>query len=173
MGQYPNFSLTLLLAFILVPPFALTTLKPHLEPYPALILPSGAVKVKVGAKDISFVRTSLWGKQETDNTWTRIDLETFWTPLPKQYFKPIVRNSLGLKSGKPRIIQLPKGINISRNKVTPSEIQDAKYWWRQKLVQSGYASNELMITVERVKFDIETSKIIKTKRSHEEVFRLD
>ena len=181
MNQYPNFSLTLLLAFILLPPFVLKTLKPHLEPYPAIILPSGANTVDVGVRDISFSRTNLWGKHEKDNTWTRIDLETFWPPLPSQYFGPIVRNSLGLKLGREGILKLPKGkilklpqrINFLSNKVTPLEVQNAKHWWRQKLVRSGYASDEIIITSEKVKFDVETGKIIKIKRSHEEMFRLD
>ncbi len=182
MNQYPNLSLTLLLAFILLPPFALKTLSSRLEPYPAIIFPAGAGKVDVGAREISFRMTSLWGKHEKDNTWTRVDVETFWAPIPTQYFGAIVRNSLGLKSAEEEIIKLPKwgiikppkGIKISINKeVTPSEVQNAKHWWRQKLVQSGYASDELMITIEEVKFDIESGKIIRIKRSHEEIFRLD
>ena len=178
MNQYPNCSLTLLLTFILLPPFALTTLKPHLEPYPAIILPSGAGKIDVGSKDISFTRIDLWGKREKDNTWTRIDLETFWPPIPQQYFYPIVRNSLGLKLEQDEIIKPTKGIGgiinkILSNKITPSEVDDAKRWWRKKLVQSGYDSDEIMITSEKVKFDIETGKIISIKRSHEEIFRLD
>ena len=174
MNQYPNLSLTLLLAFILLPPFALKTLKPRLEPYPAIILPSGGGKVDVGARDVSFRRTSFWGKHEKNNTWTKIDLETFWPPLPLQHFGLIVRNSLDLKSEEERIIKLPKGIKILINKeVTPREVQNAKHWWRQKLVQSGYASDELMITSEEVKFDIETGKIIRISRTHEEIFRLD
>ncbi len=173
MNQYPNLSLTLLLAFILLPPFTLKTLNHNLEPYPAIIFPSGARKIDVGAREISFNRTSLWGKHEKDNTWTRVDVETFLAPIPVHFLPAIARNSLGLKSAEGRIIKLPKEIKILSKKVTSSEVQNAKHWWRQKLVRSGYASDELMITSEKVKFDIKTGKIIRIKRSHEEIFRLD
>lgn len=172
MKQYPNLSLTLLLAFILIPPFALKIRK-RLEPYPAIILPIGARKVNVGKKEINFNRTSLWGKREKDNTWTRVDVKKFLHPIYVHYWDPISRNSFGLKSTEGRIIKLFKGINILSKKVTPNEVQEAKYWLRQKLVQSGYGSNELMIKFEQVKFDIETGKIITIKRDNEEILRLD
>ena len=171
MNQYPNFSLTLLLAFTLLPPFALTKL--NLQPYPAIILPSGARKVDVGAREISFNRISLWGKHEKKDIWTRVDVETFLAPIPVHYLPAIARNSFGLNSAKGKIINLPKGVNILSKKVTPSEVQRVKHWLRQKLVQSGYASDELMITFERVNFDIETGKILTSNRSHEEILRLD
>ncbi|MDJ0742560.1 MAG: hypothetical protein QNJ32_04255 [Xenococcaceae cyanobacterium MO_167.B27] len=182
MNQYPNCWLTLLLAFILLPPFALKTLSERLEPYPAIILPSGAGKIDVSVREVSFNRTSLWGKHEKNNTWTRISLETFWPPIPRQYFQPIVRNSLSLKLENQKIISPPKEVKervkeimnkMLSNKVTSSEVDNTKYWWCQKLVQSGYASDEIMIVSEEVKFDIETGKIITIKRSHEEIFRLD
>ena len=181
MNHYPNLSLTLLLAFILLPPFALKTLYGDLlEPYPAIILPSGAGKADVGAREISFKKTSLWGKYEKDNTWTRVNVETFLAPIPVHFLYAITRNSLGLKSAEERtiklegrIIKLPQEIKILSKKVTPSEVKSAKHWWRQKLGQSGYASDELMITSEQVKFDIETGKIIEIKRSNEEIIRLD
>ena len=173
MNQYPNFSLTLLLACILLPPFALTTRYPHLEPYPAIILPSGAFKIDIRAREISSSRTSLWGKDKKNDVWTRIDVKTFLTPIPPNYLYSIARNSFGLNSAKGKIIKLPKGVNILSKKVTPSEVQKAKHWLRQKLVQSGYASDELMITFEQVNFDTETGQIITSKKSHEEILRLD
>ena len=101
-------------------------------------------------------------------------------PIPVSYFPAIVRNEFGLKSAEERtiklegrIIKLPKEIKILSKKVTPSEVKSAKHWWCQKLGQSGYASDELMITSEQVKFDIETGKIIEIKRSNEEIIRLD
>ena len=191
MNPYPNLSLTLLLVFILLPPFVLNTLYGGLlEPYPAIILPSGSPKADVGLREISFNRTSIWGKQKKDNTWTRVDLETFLAPIPVHYLYAITKNSLGLKSAEGRVIKLegrfsklpkeikilsklPKEIKILSKKVTPSEVKNGKHWWRQKLSQSGYASDELMIISEQVKFDIETGKIIGIKRSNEEIIRLD
>lgn len=171
MNRYPNLSLTLLISLVLFIPFILA--KKVSEPYPAIILPSGATEADVGARHISFNKTSVWGKHRKDNTWVQIDVATFLAPIPVQYFPAIAKNSFGLNSAEGKTIYLPKGVEVSSNKVTPNEVKDAKHWLRQKLVRSGYASNELMITFERVKFDIETGKIVKIERSDEEIIRLD
>lgn len=172
MNQYPNLWLTSLLALTLIPPFALKFRYPDLEPYPAIILPSGAGKVNVTAKEISFIRDSFWGKREND-TWTRIDKKAFFEPIPVRYLHPLARDSFGLNSAAGKNVILPKGVSVSTKKVTPSEVQSTKHWLRQRLAQSGYATDELMITFEKVIFDIETGEIISSKRKHEEILRLD
>ena len=172
MNQYPNFSLTLLLACTLLPPFILKTLY-HLEPYPAIILPSGAGTLDLGAKEISFNRTSLWGKDEQNDIWLRLDVETFLAPIPVQYLNPLARNSFGLNSPEDKTINLHQGVKLLSKKVTPHEVQRAKHWFRQKLVQSGYASDQLMITFEQVNFDLKTGQLVTSKRSHEEILQLD
>ena len=172
MNQYPNLFLTLLLAFALLPPFVLKTLR-RIEPYPAIILPAVAGKVDVGSKEISFKRTSLWGKDKKTGAWTKIDVETFLAPIPVHYLEAIAKNSFGLNSAEGRIINLPKGFNIFVKKVTLNEVEGGKHWLRQKLVQSGYASDELAIAIEEVDFDTETGQIITNKRVYEEILRLD
>ena len=182
MNRYPNFWLTLLLAIILIPPFVLRTLSERLELYPSILLPSGATRIYLGDKNVTFNRISLWGKHEKNNTWKRINLETFWSPFPRQYFFPIVKNSLGLELDNKKITRTSDKFLINKvaqtmnkiwsDKITPDEVNDAKDWWRKKLDRSGYAP-ELRITSEKVTYNIETSKIIKIKTSDEKIFRLD
>lgn len=182
INQYPNCWLTLLLGLILFPPFTLKTLNPRFEPYPAIILPSGAMKTNANAREVSFSKKSIWGKHEKNNTWTKIDLETFLKPIPRYYFSLIVENSLGVKLKNQQIINSPQGFKARlkefinknlNNKVTPSEVNNTKYWWQQQLIQHGYAANEIMIVYEKVKFDVQTGQIISKKRTHETIFRLD
>lgn len=167
MIQYPNLSLTLLLGFILLPPFVLTT-RYGIEPYPAIILPSGANKANVSPTQVSFNRTSLWGKHQEKGIWVRVDLETFLEPIPVHYLDPIAVNLFGLKSPNGKIIN---GFNTK--KVTTEEVQSGKQWLRQKLSQFGYASDELMITFDKETFDIGSHKIITSDRKHEEILRLE
>jgi hypothetical protein len=167
MMQYPNLSLTLLLGFILLPPFVLTT-RYGIEPYPAIILPSGANKANVSPTQVSFNRTSLWGKHKEKGIWVRVDLETFLNPISVNQWNGIAVNSFGLKSPNAKII---KGFNTK--KVTTEEVQSGKQWLRQKLSQFGYASDELMITFDKETFDIAANKIITSNKMHEEILRLD
>ena len=179
MNYYPNLSLTLILAGTLVSPFVLKTLHPYLEPYPAILLPSGAGRVSIDEEIVSFGRISLWGKNE-DNNWKRIDIENFLAPMPKHYFSSVVKNSFGLDLATKDIKVLPKEFhssvtkkNILKQKVTSGEVKLSKQWLRDKLVQSGYAPDEVMITTEKVNFDRKTAQIIKSKRVYEEILRLD
>lgn len=172
MSRYPNLFLTLLLALALIPPFVLKTLR-RIEPYPAIILPAVAGKVDVGGKEVSFKRTSLWGKDKETGVWKRIDVKTFLAPIPVHYLNAIAENSFGLNSAEGRTIDLPKGFEIFIKKVTSNEVETGKQWLRQKLAESGYASDELAIASEQVNFDVETGQIITNKRIHEEILRLD
>lgn len=172
MNQYPNLSLTVLIAFAFFTPFILA--KKFSEPYPAIILPSEAGKIDVSVKNVIANRTSLWSKPNKDDTWVRIDdVETFLEPIPVQYLRAIAKNSFGLNSAKGKIINLPRGVSILSKKVTLNEVKEAKHWLRQKLVQSGYDPKELMITFEKVTFNVETGKIIEINISYEEIVRLD
>lgn len=173
MNQYPNLLLTLLLTCTLIPPYILKIYHPRLEPYPAIILPSGARKVNLGRNDITFNRTSIWAKHEKNDIWTRIDAETFLSPIPPHYLYEIARNSFGLDSSPGKTNNLLQKYNILTNKVTPSEVKEGKRWLSQKLVQSEYKPDKIMITLEQMKFDITTRKITTIKRNDEKVIRLN
>jgi len=163
MIQYPNLSLTLLLSLVLLPPFVWTR-RYGLEPYPAIILPSGASKASVTKTQVSFNRTSLWGKHKEKGNWIRVDLESFLEPIPIHYLYAIAKNSFGLKSPNRK---------IRNGVITPEEVQGGKQWLRQKLVQSGYVADALMITIDKETFDVAANKIITSYREHEEILRLD
>lgn len=51
----------------------------------------------MGGKEISFKRTSLWGKDRQSGAWTMIDVESFLA-LPVHYLNAIAKNSFGLNS---------------------------------------------------------------------------
>lgn len=172
MNKYPHLSLSLLLFFLLVVPYVLK-IRYDLEPYPAIILPAGANKINTSTKEVIFHRTSIWGRHEKDNTWKKVDVEAFLSPIPPHFLHAIIRNSLGLSFNGGRTIYLPKGIEILSKKVTLSEVQEAKNWWSQKLVSFGYASNKIMITRDKVKFNTQTEQIIESERVNEEIIKLD
>lgn len=180
MNYYPNLSLSLILASTLVSPFVLKTFHPYLELYPAILLPSGAGRVNIDKETISFGRISLWGKNKDNDNWKRIDIETFLAPIPPHYFSSIVRNSFGLNLATKELKDLPEEFhssvtkkNILREKVTPDEVKLSKQWLQNKLVQSGYAPDEVMVTTEKVNFDRKTEQITKSNRVYEEILRLD
>ena len=174
INKYPNLSLTLLLFCILVPPFALRHRYGNgIEPYPAILLPSGASSINFEKSEISFNKINIFGKDRENQVWTKIDSENFLAPVPVHYLKAIVNNSFGLNSIEGKTSYFPLGINIINRKITHSEIEDTKRWLSQKLTAYGYASNEMMVSIEQIVFDVETGKAITSKKTYEEIFRLD
>ncbi|MCC0177964.1 hypothetical protein I4641_13350 [Waterburya agarophytonicola K14] len=173
--QYPNLLLTLGLSCLLFPPFLLKMLSASLEPYPAIILPAGAHQVDLDSTQVNFSRISLWGKQLPDNSWTRIDSEKFLEPIPHEYLTHIVNNSFGLKTSKKEADNAlkKKFITILNNKITADEIEDTKQWLRNQLTQLNCDSSELMVTEEKIAFDVSTGKIVSLKIINEKLFKLD
>lgn len=171
-NKHPNLSLTLLLFCILVPPFALRH-RYGIEPYPAIILPSSASSINLKKSEIIFNKINIFGKDRENKVWRKIDSENFLVPVPVHYLEAIVKNSFGLNSIEGKTSNLPLGINTINHKITYSEIKDTKQWLSQKLTAYGYASNEMMVSIEQIVFDVETGEAITSKKTYEEIFRLD
>lgn len=173
MKRYFNLWFTLLIAGMLIIPYILTLY--GVEPYPAIILPSGASRVNIG-QNSTFRRISLWGRDKVDGDWKRVNPRPFLKPIPVSHLKSLARNSFGLNSidERVKVVTLPGvRLTVPNTKVTSSEIQEAKHWLSQRLIQLGYAPDELMITTDEAVLDTSINKIIRHKRLHEEIIRLD
>lgn len=176
MNRYPNTWLTLLLSCLLIPPFIIKTLYPSLEPYPAVILPSGSNTINIEDSKVSFSKTSVWAKQNSRaKTWTEIDSRKFIEPIPGYYLQHIALNSFGFesKAKKTGSILKRKHDSILSSKITSDEIAATKNWFKQKLNKSGYVSDEFMVVSEEITFDINTGKIASRKKIDEQIFKLD
>ena len=88
---------TILLAVCLFTPFALRTLSTRLEPYPAVLLPAGASRVRLNQSEVSFSRTTLTCRGR-DGNWQPLDVTRLLSPIPPWSFHDIVSNEFGLKS---------------------------------------------------------------------------
>lgn len=92
---------TVLIFFCLLVPFFLRLVSYKLEPYPAILLPSGEGKVKVpldGPVD-NYTVSELQGFSSS-NGWQRLDEEEFISPVPKGYLSNILKLNQGLFSNK-------------------------------------------------------------------------
>ena len=176
MNRYPNISLTLLLSCLLIPPFILKTLSPSLEPYPAIILPSGSDTIAIENSKVSFVKTSVWAKQnDRAIIWSQIDSSKFLEPIPGYYLQHIVLNSFGFKPEDRKVGSALKQKHDSflSSKITSAEIAATKNWFGDKLTKSGYLSDEFKVVSEEMTFDVNSGKIVSREKVDEKVFRLD
>lgn len=175
MNRYPHTCLTLLLSCLLLPPFLLKTFYPNLEPYPAVILPSGSDTINVENTRVNFTKTSVWAKESKAKTWSKIDSEKFLEPIPIHYLKYIALTSFGFKSEpkKASSVWKKKYDSILSSKITSEERAETKNWLKQKLTKFGYVPDEFMVVSEEITFDINTGKIVSRTRTDEQIFKLD
>jgi hypothetical protein len=143
---YTYSSLVLLLALVL--PYR----SPFGEPYPAVILPSGATKINVETSKVYFTRKSVWARKNQEVTWTNLSNKEFIAPIPAQYFAKIYDGKFGFNSSHPHI---------------------SKDWIQKRLSELGFNTNEIRLTTERVTFDVKSQRLIKKEIRHEEIIELD
>lgn len=128
---------SILLLFVLFIPFYLRILK--IEPYPAVLLPSGAFTIKRTDDQVKLKVKQLYAMDNTGN-WRKINLRLLLHPIPVQYLSPLVFKDFGFNNdslknnrGKHKFIKKLKILNT----VSPGkeELKDLRTWLKTKLVE--------------------------------------
>jgi hypothetical protein len=172
--KYPNMLYTALLSAFLVVPFAISTLAPILEPYPALLLPSGGGRVKTTEDQMDLGRISIYGRVAGRDAWTRLSPPKFLSPIPAEFFSPIAQHSFGLSPVGPIANRTRVGVEVTidTRKVGQEEVKNAKQWLRARLNASGCDDNVLRITQEVLTFRRSDGAQIAVRSENDKVFEL-
>jgi hypothetical protein len=150
--KYPNSIYTVALLTVLVVPFAIAFLASPLEPYPAVLLPSGAGMIKTAGDQLELPRTSIYGKVPGKDSWTRLSPSLFLSPIPPEFLPPLTQRYFGLRPVEPVPYRTRLGlvIKINPRKVDEKEIPRAKEWLRTRLKESGCEDSLLRVSQEVV-----------------------
>jgi hypothetical protein len=148
--KYPKTLYTALLSTVLIVPFAITFLAPVLEPFPAVLLPSGGGTIKTTGDQMDLGVTSIYGKVAGRDAWTRLSPPEFVSPIPDAFFPPLAQRYFGLSPIGPIANRTRVGLVITINprKVPEEEVKNVKQWLRARLKESGCDDNVLRITQE-------------------------
>ena len=138
----------LLLCFLGVP-WVLSVLSPSLEPYPAVVLPTGARTVSLEEETIPHSRVSLWARRK-GGSWQELSAEELLTPIPRHFLPAMVKTDLGLKNTDYKVLsaRLLPDLEIPRNKVAPRETAAAASYLADRLEVLGYRPDSLEIRQE-------------------------
>jgi hypothetical protein len=171
--KFPNILYTALLSGFLLVPFAIREFAPTLEPYPAVLLPSGAGLIKM-ADQMDFDRTAIYGRVVGHDAWTRLSPSQFLNPLPPQFFPPLAQRYFGLSPIGPITHTIKGGvvIRIDTHKVSEEEVKNAKQWFRARLSGSGCDDSVLRITQEVVTLRRSDGAEIAVRYQNDKVFEL-
>jgi hypothetical protein len=146
----PNLLYTGLLATFLIVPFLLRV--GPIEPYPAVLLPSGAGKVNATGKQIDSDRTAIYGRLADHDAWIRLPPSEFLHPVPVQYFPTLAQRYFGLIPTPHYILKLGFIKIDTQPKISDEDVKRAKQWLRQRLTETGFDDSVLRITQEIVTF---------------------
>lgn len=148
--KYPNVLYTSLLATVLIVPFLIRA--GPTEPYPAVLLPSGAGKVNATGELTDSDRTAIYAKSPGHDAWIRLSPAEFLHPVPVQYFPTLAQRYFGLLPTPHQILKLGFLAIDTQPKISDEEIKSAKQWLRQRLTETGYDDSVLRVTEETVTF---------------------
>ena len=162
---------TLAIVGCLLVPFEVSRRAPIMEPYPAVLLPSGADQVRVDEKQPKVWKIKLWGKNE-HGAWIELDSNAFLSPIPVQYLEGIMRRDFGFKPAE--ALSLLGGlITISRPQPSQTAVSQTRAWLRAHLRDAGATPSVLRMTIEEITVEVPGGRILSEATAVERLYRLD
>ena len=168
-----------ILSAALAIPYALKLLSKRavLEPYPAIILPSGPSKIERKGDSISFTRISIYVLDLDTGEWKRLDPESFLGHIPIQFLNAIVKNRFGLNpdleySVKFRNDIFPEFTYNNRHCLSEKNIRSTKRWLRNRLRKHGCEDGMFLVKKELMSANLKTREITKVGTGHERLYQL-
>lgn len=175
-GRLPRETLFLVaLALLLLTPFALSKLHPALEPFPAVMLPSGANLTRLDDEIRTFTVAAASARRPGETAWERIDPVALVDPVLPQYFNSLAARGFGLDPLPPQELHLRR---LGQRIVLPDRHSDARAaetaaWLRARLGQLGYSGDALRITRQLVRYRSSDFQEIDATTVHEAIHQLD
>ncbi|MGB3672198.1 MAG: hypothetical protein WA984_18940 [Phormidesmis sp.] len=151
------------IALCLLAPLALREISGALEPYPAVLQPSGAHKVSTADTLLEFRQTHLFAVQ-ADGSEQQVDAIAFMGNIPSHYWEHLAIASYGLAEGKSQTASLGRWALTATTIKTapPTERIEALAWIHDRLHAQGIDNaNTLSIRYMKIFWDIESDTEIK------------
>src|SRR5690606_11500771 len=149
--------------------------KEKYEPFPAILLPSGASKAPLLSDEYHVSYTDLIA-QKVDGSWANVDSRRLLYPLPYTNHKHVFERAFGLIDDHlltdnhnllARLAILKARISTEREK------NKTKKWLEKRLIYQGFAGNVLGIVKRERVISISTGKIINENIIDEKILYLD
>ncbi|MGC1527685.1 MAG: hypothetical protein WA783_16700 [Phormidesmis sp.] len=130
--------LRLAIAIGLVGPFLLRDVSNSLEPYPAVLQPTGSGKIFTTDNILTFTETQLIAIQ-VDGSEHRVDTRAFVSRIPHRYWQPIADMNFGLGPAATQSVSLDAQ-EIAVAEVEESSLEERRAmlnWIHTRLAQQG------------------------------------
>lgn len=167
---------TVLLIFLMVPFIFRFKLGNRFEPFPAILLPAGASKVKVGSSDFKVDYIALFAQK--DGNWERVDAALLLYPIPATNHIYIFSRGFGLIEPpelEDRLLnRLLVKLNVQK-KTNPTEQEKdrTKNWIVKRLKKQGFTGSILKIVQKEEIFSIHSGELLSECINNEKDIYLD
>lgn len=156
---------TLLILLCLLVPEILRLISGALEPYPAVLLPAGAGKLRLPGGRLKMKHVLI--EAEREGVWREVDRAALLDPLPVHYFGEVVRGEFGFHDRKWR------GTTPPPPAASPEQLQQTKDWLRARLRQLGFSDRRLRVVEESYWLELATGTRQGLQRQKETRYELD
>jgi hypothetical protein len=169
---------TIQLLLILMIPFILREMYGHnAELFPAVMLPSGAIKVPVGIHETSVKEINIYA-QKSSGEWEKVNTAVFLSPIPTQYHKAILSKEFGVKKTDIKNLNPSNFIAQLKNRLKSREASDLekdsiKIWLKNKLEKQGFMGSMIKIVHTTTKRDMSNNSQQSQRNTYENIICLD
>lgn len=175
--RYKFTLLTFLLAIVLLIPYGLKLLSSSLEPYPAILFPSGAAQVRGNQDSFEFETINLYCFDLNSEAWKPQDTSSFLSPIPNHFFGAVVKNEFGLNPDleytvKSRKSLIPRFSYQNAKALSAVNINQAKAWLRDRLAAHGCSDSSLLIRKKLMLADLNDRSVSEIKIISEKRYEL-
>lgn len=156
---------TLGIALILLVPELSRHIGASFEPFPAVLLPAGAGKLRLPDGKLTMKHTLVEARR--GGVWSEVDRARLLAPLPVHYFGEVVRADFGFHDGKWH------GTTAPPPHVSPADLHQTKRWLRARLAQLGFEVHALRVVEERYVLVLPSGSRSGAERLWEKLYDLD
>jgi hypothetical protein len=156
---------TLWIALLLLGPEVLRQIGGSFEPFPAVLLPAGAGKLRLPGGKLTMKHTLVEARR--DGAWSEVDRARLLAPLPVHYFGEVVRAHFGFHDNQWH------GTTAPPPRPSATDLLETKRWLRARLQQLGFEAHALRVVEERYVLVLPSGARGPAERLSEKLYELD
>ncbi len=135
------------------------------EPFPAVLLPVGAGKLKLDGRRVTLKHNLVEARRAGE--WHEVDRAELLDPLPVHYFGEMVRGKFGFHDGYWHKLTAPPP------RPSPHALSETKRWLRARLERMGFDGHAMRVVEERYVLEMPLGTRGDVVRTAETTYELD